>query len=475
MKTKKIIIVGAGVTGLGLAYKLLKRENSNFEIQIIEKNNFVGGLSGSFCSGGNIFDYGSHRIHPATDENILNDLNTLLGNDLLLLKRNGRIHLINNFVKFPFRIANFLIKANPLFLINCVKDVLTKVFRKKIDSEISFADILLNSFGPTLCNCFYFPYAEKIWGLPPYELSAVQAKKRVSSNSFFKIIKKFIPSPSKHNKKLYFYYPKAGIGQLSDNLAEEIKKLGGSIMLNCEAITLGIDKSKFNVAVRSSQKENEQQTLTADFVFSTIPLPLLINIIEPQPAQKIIFAANHLRYRSMIIFYIELDMPRFTQYDAHYFPGENIIFTRISEPKNYNLNNDNNNTGLCIEIPCFYNDEIWNSPDDNLLKKIIADFKKVKLPIRNEKIKKSFSKKLRYAYPLYDLTFQNNLGQTEYFLDSLDNIISLGRQGLFAHDNIHHAMYTAYKADECLDDNLNFDKQKWITLKKQFKNHKVED
>jgi len=475
MKTQKILIIGAGVTGLGLAYKLLQRKDANFEIKIIEKENFAGGLSGSFTSGGHIFDYGSHRIHPATDEIILNDFKKLLGNDLLLLKRNGRIHLINNFVKFPFKITDFFLNANPIFLVNCLKDILRKKLSQKIDNEISFADILLNSFGPALCESFYFPYAEKIWGLPPYELSAFQAKKRVSSNSFFKIAKKFIPTPSKNTKKLCFYYPKSGIGQLSDKLSDEIKKLGGSIELNCEAKKLVIDESTFNLTVQSQKNISEKQNFKADFIFSTIPLPSFIHIIEPEPAQKIKFAANHLRYRSMLIFYIILDMPRFTKYDAHYFPAENIIFSRISEPKNYNLNNENKSTGLCVEIPCFYNDKTWNSSDDNLLNKIIADFKKVKLPLNKEKIKKSFTKKIRYAYPLYDLTFQDNLDQTEFFLDSLDNIISLGRQGLFAHDNIHHAMHTAYKANECLDDNLNFDKQKWIHLKKQFKNHKVED
>ncbi|MCD6460252.1 FAD-dependent oxidoreductase [bacterium] len=473
MGTKKIIILGSGITGLTLAYKLLWRNNAKFEVKIFEKENFTGGLAGSFSKEGLIFDYGSHRIHPSCGDVVLGDLKNLLCYDLKLLRRNGRIHLINNFVKFPFTPKNFIFNANPVFFINCVKDFLTKFFRKKIDSEISFVDIVLNSFGPALCNSFYFPYAEKIWGLSPCELSAYQAKKRISSNSFIKIVKNFYPLSSARNKKFCFYYPRLGMGQLAQNLSAEIKKLGGSIELNRKAEKLVIDKNKINLTVRSTQNISDIKIFTADFVFSTIALPSLINIIEPKPPEKIKSASNHLRYRSMVLFYLILKTPRFTEYDAHYIPDKNIIFTRISEPKNYNLQ-DNETTGLCIEIPCFYNGETWNSPEHILLKTILSDFRKINLPI-DHKIIKSFSKKIRYAYPLYDLSFQDNLDQTEIFLDSLDNIISLGRQGLFAHDNIHHAMQTAYKANDCLNDNIEFDKQTWVLSRNQFKNHKVQD
>ena len=57
---KKIIILGAGPTGLGAAYQLQKLDYKNW--RIYEKNNYVGGLSASFCDEkGFVWDIGGHR------------------------------------------------------------------------------------------------------------------------------------------------------------------------------------------------------------------------------------------------------------------------------------------------------------------------------------------------------------------------------------------------------------------------------
>ena len=60
---KKVVILGAGLAGLSIARELLKRKDFNAEIEIIEREPYVGGLSASFASEGIMFDFGSHRLH----------------------------------------------------------------------------------------------------------------------------------------------------------------------------------------------------------------------------------------------------------------------------------------------------------------------------------------------------------------------------------------------------------------------------
>ena len=48
--------------------------------------------------------------------------------------------------------------------------------------EESFASVLAENLGPTICEHFYFPYARKIWGVGPDRLSAIQARRRVSAS-----------------------------------------------------------------------------------------------------------------------------------------------------------------------------------------------------------------------------------------------------------------------------------------------------
>ena len=59
MKNKKIIIIGAGITGLVTAYELLKQGH---KVVIAEKEADVGGLARSFKYNNMVFDIGPHRF-----------------------------------------------------------------------------------------------------------------------------------------------------------------------------------------------------------------------------------------------------------------------------------------------------------------------------------------------------------------------------------------------------------------------------
>ena len=59
--------------------------------------------------------------------------------------------------------------------------------------------------------------------------------------------------------------------------------------------------------------------------------------------------------------------------------------------------------------------------------------------------------------------------------EGLEGLLSFGRQGLFAHDNTHHALFMAYSAVNCLDDQGRFDRARWQDYRQIFKTHVVED
>ncbi|MEJ7712625.1 MAG: hypothetical protein WKF84_22955 [Pyrinomonadaceae bacterium] len=65
---------------------------------------------------------------------------------------------------------------------------------QKGHSLTTFTSVLERGLGTTICKEFYFPYAVKIWGLPPEELSAIQAYRRVSAGSLSKIMRKMLNS-----------------------------------------------------------------------------------------------------------------------------------------------------------------------------------------------------------------------------------------------------------------------------------------
>ena len=84
-------------------------------------------------------------------------------------------------------------------------------------------------------------------------------------------------------------------------------------------------------------------------------------------------------------------------------------------------------------------------------------------------------RRLAQAYPIYERGFHHHLVRLNRWLDSLPRVVSLGRQGLFAHDNTHHTLAMAYAAARCTGDDGAFDHARWWKERVAFESFVVED
>src|SRR5262245_3811705 len=190
-ETTRVAILGGGPAGLGAAWQLALHGKA--KVTLLERNAWFGGNAGSFEWEGQRLDFGSHRLHPACDPRILNDLKGLLGPELLDRPRHGRIRLGRRFVHFPLKPLDLLLRLDKGFALGMAQDVLRKRFGRattngaadaEADAEAdTFASVLRQNLGRTMCERFYFPYARKIWGREPDELSGIQARRRVSAGT----------------------------------------------------------------------------------------------------------------------------------------------------------------------------------------------------------------------------------------------------------------------------------------------------
>ncbi len=326
MNSPHIVILGAGPAGLGAAYRLVQR--GPFKVTLIEQNERVGGNAGSFELAGMRLDYGSHRLHPACDLQVLQDIRELLGEDLLDRPRHGRILLQNRWLHFPLKPADLLLKLPPSFAFGVVQDSMTKAFHalastakqssqpviastaKQSRSDESFASVMEQGLGKTICQDFYFPYAQKIWGRNPNELSAAQARRRVSAGSLSKMARKVFSSvpgfkPAGSGR---FFYPRQGFGQISESYLQAAQAGGAEILLNSPV--QGIEhRTPGNLAVKFGRAGVEQEIL-ADQVWSTIPITGLARLLTPKPAEDILASAMRMDFRAMLLIYLVLEQDR---------------------------------------------------------------------------------------------------------------------------------------------------------------------
>lgn len=454
-----ILVLGAGPAGLGLAWKLARR---GLPVTIVERAPAPGGNAASLTFAGQRIDFGSHRLHPSCSPEILADIRAMLGADLLERPRHGRIFLQNRWLHFPLQTANLLLHAPPAFAARVLADSLFK--SKQQPAEETFATTLERGLGPTICRDFYFPYARKIWGLAPEEIDAEQARRRVSAATVSGLIRKVL-APS---KKRVFYYPRRGFGQISDAYAQAATRCGARLLLNSALNAIELKDG------RALALTSQGDLIEASLVLSAIPVPALARLLRPAAPRQVLEACGQLRYRAMLLVYLELPVARFTEFDAHYFPGADLRITRLSEPKNYSLSGPPQSTVLCAELPCSEDDPLWRATDQELARIVAADLQRARLPWPGRYSSVAVHR-LRQAYPVYARGFQSHFAAIDNWLSTLPSLVTLGRQGLFAHDNTHHTLAMAYAAAACVGDDFSFDRPAWRQHRRAFESFIVED
>lgn len=475
MTKPHVIILGAGPAGLGAAYQLVRRKLA--QVTVIERNSVVGGNAGSFVLDGLRVDYGSHRLHPACDPGVLRDIREMLNGDLLDMPRHGRIRLRGHWIHFPLKPLDLALKLPPGFALGVAGDFLGKFLplNSNGNGPDTFSSILEKGLGRTICRDFYYPYARKLWGLEPEELSATQARRRVSAGSLAKMARKVLSAVPglKPPGSGRFFYPRFGYGQICEAYYEAAKNLGATFLLKANLLSVDIRGDRRSVV--GYEHNDETHTLNGEYVWSTIPVTSLANQITPAPPSDYIQSAKAIDYRAMILIYLVLEQDQFTEYDAHYFPEKQIRISRLSEPKNYSASTEpRNRTVLCAELPCSPNDPEWSMSDQALGELMRDALESAGLPVR-ARVLRVTSRRLRQAYPIYRQGYEHHFNRLDQWLSRVNGLLTFGRQGLFAHDNTHHALFMAYAAVDCLGSEGRFDYDRWRDFRRIFETHVVED
>lgn len=469
----RVVILGAGPAGLGAAWRLALRGVAR--VTVLEAAERVGGNAGSFELDGFRVDYGSHRLHPATEPHILRDLKELLGDDLLDRPRHGRIRLGGRWIHFPLKPVDLLLRLPKPFALGVAADMARKILPRDHSGPQTFATVLERGLGRTICREFYFPYARKLWGLEPEGLAVIQARRRVSGSSLGKMVRKIasqIPG-LKPPGAGRFFYPRRGYGQISERIAEAAQAAGAELRLG--ARVTGVEREGNRATAVRFEQNGSEQRLAADMVWSTLPITLLVRGLRPEPPAEVQAAAGAIGYRAMILIYLVLGQDKFSEYDAHYFPEEHIAISRMSEPKNYTgINEPRGRTVLWSELPCAVEDATWRMSDSELGLLMLRCLGQCGIPASGPLLRVA-TRRLRQAYPVYRRGYEDNLEKMDGYLESLEGLVNYGRQGLFAHDNTHHALYMAYSAVDCFREDGSFDRGKWAEYRKVFETHVVED
>lgn len=468
----RVTILGAGPAGVGAALWLAR--SGKADVLALERQQVPGGNSGSFQIEGVWCDFGSHRLHPASEPHVLDLIQQSVGEDLLWRPRHGRILLRRRWIHFPLKPVDLAAKLPKAFAAQLVWDALTKPLRRTAREE-TFASVLHKGLGPAMSRNFYYPYVQKLWALPPKDLAVTLAHRRVSGSSVGKILKKVLGQVPGFKKPRTggFFYPRKGFGQISESLKRDAEAAGARFEMNAQVVRIEHEDGRVRAVVWS--RDGVERREETDAVWSTLPISLLARMLSPAAPPQVLEAAGRIRSRGMILVYLVLEQDQFTEYDAHYFPELSVPISRLSEPKNYSASSDPKGlTVLCAELPCDPGEPWWGMDDDELGRRLVGWLGDVGLPV-SAKVRATYTRRLSSAYPVYDRGFQTNFDVLDWYVAGIGGLLTFGRQGLFAHDNTHHALAMAHAAVDCQQPDGGFDAAKWAAYRQVFETHVVED
>lgn len=441
--SRHVVILGGGLAGLSCGYELVTRGH---RVTVLEREPHVGGMASSFVEDGDeywSYDFGPHRFH-SRDENLMDHVREILGDNIVHAKRLSRIVLFNKFFDYPLVAKNVVTCMPRGLLVRAFWDYFLVRLKDRFGmsklSDDDFEGWVTRRFGHTLYRVFFGQYTEKAWGMSPSKISADWASQRISLLSLWDTVKKTMFKTKNVPRTLVteFMYPKfGGIGELARGYARKIEEHGGRVLVNAPAIKV------FREGMRIcgvQYGKHERVDLQGDEYVSTIPIVSLAKALSPAAPKRVRECTNSLDYISIVFVYLKLDRESVSPDSWVYLPEKHLTVHRIAEFKNFSPHcAPKGKTMVCAEITCRRGDQIWRSSTEELQNIAERDLVSVGL-IEPGQVLGSFVKKIPYAYPVYDLTYKSHLTPVMEFVGHLQNIHTTGRQGNFRYNNMDQSI-----------------------------------
>ncbi len=439
---KRVVIVGGGPAGLTAAYDLTKH---GVKPRVFEKLDLVGGISCTQEYKGYRFDMGGHRFFTKSKA-VRQMWDEVMGETFLLRPRKSRIFYRSKFFDYPLKPGNAL---KGLGFFNAVLIVLSYMRwqilpYRKVES---FEHWVTNRFGKRLFNTFFKTYTEKVWGIPCSELKAEWAAQRIKNLSMRSAVKSMFFKPKDTITSLIeqFHYPKHGPGMMWNMFRSLIDERGGQVQMNSDVVRLNRDGQRLTSVVVA--KDGVEEVVEADAFISSMPVSEFLKKLDPPPPPDVLEAAHKLKYRDFLTVCLIIDKAEIFDDNWIYIHDPTVHVGRIQNFKNWSpfMLPDESKTSLGLEYFCNEGDELWTTPDEDLIALGKVEVEKIGLA-RGADVEDGCVFRVPKSYPVYDSDYTEFMGTIRDYVNSFENFQTIGRNGLHRYNNQDHAMLTGMLA-----------------------------
>ena len=407
-------ILGGGLAGITVAAHLEQ------DCEVLEKDSRGGGHCQTVQEQGFTYDAGGPHIIFSRNQEMVDYMVSLLGDNVHRARRNNKIFYKGRYVKYPFE--NGLYDLEPQDRFECLYHYIKNDYPPP---QTNFKEWIYHHFGKGLAEKYLIPYNEKIWNVPAEELGLEWVEGRVPKPPVEDVIKAAVGVETEgYTHQVYFNYPAhGGIESLPRALEQKVRKIVPDFTVE----SIWKEGSQWCVS-------NDWITKRYDRLVSTIPIQELAYALVDTP-REIRAAVDSLRYNSLMTIAVGLDAARLPDFTAIYVPDPEIRFHRLSLPAVFSPHNAPAGQSIIeAEITTNPGDGTHEMSDDQILADVIGDLESMEL-IQHSEVCYGRVLRTKYGYVVQDDSHRKHLRKAKEYFEGI-GIPLCGRVAEFEYINM---------------------------------------
>ncbi len=335
----RILIIGAGPTGLGAAWRLRELGHENFTI--LEAMPYSGGLAHSFKDkAGFTWDIGGHVMfsHYAYYDAVFD---AVMGNEYALNTRESWVRMRDTWVPYPFQ--NNIRYLPPKDAADCLVGLIRAqaADAPSFRNAANFGEFIDRVFGEGIARLFMRPYNFKVWAHPPEMMNKNWIGERVAVIDVERAVRNVVEGKDDFGwgPNNQFKFPlRGGTGEFYHRMAERLKD-----RIRLSTTVTRIDSARKIAIVRAADGTTEE--LLYDAIVSAMPLDVLCTKVIADAPDHVREAASGLPHSAGHMVGIGIKRPCPSSKSWMYFPEDNCPFYRVTYLSNYSPYMTPNQTG----------------------------------------------------------------------------------------------------------------------------------
>jgi protoporphyrinogen oxidase len=435
----RILIAGAGPTGLGAASRLVEHGYDNW--LLVDAASEAGGLSSSVVDeAGFTWDLGGHVLfsHYRWFDRLMSKA---LGDAWVEHEREAWVWIRDRWVPYPFQ--NNLWRLPQADIDNAVRGLEALASAQYDGPPGNFREWLTRSFGSGLCELFMYPYNRKVWAYDPSKMNVEWMGERVATVDLARVKRNIAAAKDEvaWGPNATFRFPlHGGTGAIWRSLFDQLPS--ANVRLNSRIVSIHADTRTVTFADGRSEHY--------DVLISSIPQDDLLRLLVDRPAVHA--HADRFVYSSSHIIGIGFDgaVPDDLRTKCWmYFPEDLAPFYRATVFSNYspyNVPRPGEQWSLMAEVS--------ESPDkpvnmETVIEETIQGFRNARMIDDNARIVSTWHRRLKHGYPTPWVGRDALLAEIEPVLSGA-GIMSRGRFGTWRYE-VSNQDHSAAQGAEAVD------------------------